>query len=273
MGITKTEKHFDLVSVDVWLNDEITNSFRPPIFMIHGMFAGGWCFEGWAKFLCEKGCDVYVLKDFHRRFDLSKVKFCHYVDEARSLFGLWVSGIKDIKSRPIIIGHSMGGLIAQKLAEEYLVRGIVLVASAPPKGISALTFDVTKAMLKHFIALGLNLPLRLDRKTAFKLILNQAGKDEYKKYFFEKFVPESSRVAKQLAFSRIPVDHRKIICKSLVVAGFYDKLLPLETQIKIADKYVSDYLEFQCGHMPMIESCWKRVISSIYEWINLNFIY
>ena len=59
--------------------------------MIHGMFAGGWCFEGWASFLCEKGLPVYVMKDFHKGEALTKVNFCHYVDEARVI--IWALGI------------------------------------------------------------------------------------------------------------------------------------------------------------------------------------
>ena len=62
------------------------------------------------------------------------------------------------------------------MTKSELVRGIVLVASAPPKGISAMTFDVTKAMVETLPSLGLNLPLRnWTGKAAFELILNQAG--------------------------------------------------------------------------------------------------
>lgn len=279
MGITIGEnpvvdvitKKFGNLEVDIWKvrNKSLVNG--PPVVMIHGMFGKSWYFEDWARCLREKGLLACVIKDLHEGENLRKVDFYTYVEKTIKV----VEEIcNETDSKIVPLGHSMGGLIAQKIAETKpdLVAGLVLVASAPPKGISTMSWSVAKAMAKHFLAISFNLPLKIDRKSAFELILNWTGKDEYKEYFFKKFVPESSIVAKQLAFSRIPVDESRINCKSLVVAGFYDKLLPFKTQANIAQKYNSDYREFQCGHMPMIEYRWRIVISEIYDWINLNFI-
>ena len=127
--------------------------------------------------------------------------------------------------------------------------------------------SVAKAMLKHLPALMFNLPLKIDKRSTFKLILNWFGDDDRKEQIFKKFVPESSRVAKQLAFSQIPVDEKKVSCEVLVVAGLYDKLLPYEIQTKIGNKYDSDFLSFLKGHMMMLEDTRNEVISSIYGWI------
>ncbi len=268
-----TEGWINLVGVDIWHNiGETTNTSLPPIIMIHGMFGGGWYFESWAKFLCEKGHDVYVIRDLHCGLDIAKVKFCDYVKKSGVVFEGLALRSKDVdKFKPIIIGHSMGGLIAQKLAEEYqdLIRGIVLVTSAPPKGISLVRWRVAKAMLKYLSSLIFNLPLRIDKKSAFELLFNWLGDEKRKEQFFKKLVPESPKVAKEMAFSQIAVDEKKIECKSLVVAGVYDKLLPSEIQQKIAEKYDSNYASFLTGHMPMLERCQEDVIAQIYNWIRL----
>ena len=141
------------------------------------------------------------------------------------------------------------------------------MASAPPKGISAMSCSVAKAMLKHLPALMFNLPLKIDKKSTLKLLLNWLGDEDRKEQIFQKFVPESSRVAKQLVFSQIPVDEKKVVCKSLVVAGLYDKLLPRRIQIKIANKYDSVYLSFLKGHMMMLDDGRNKVINAIYDWI------
>ena len=253
------------VAVDVYYPSNDKANFS--VLMIHGMFAGGWCFEDWDRFLCRKGIKVYVIKDLHEGEDLAKTDFYTYLKKVvRIIDKIYICESKKI----IVIGHSMGGLITQKIAERFgpdFIAGIVLVASAPPKGISAMSCSVAKAMLKHLPALMFNLPLKIDKRSTFKLILNWFGDDDRKEQIFKKFVPESSRVAKQLAFSQIPVDEKKVSCEVLVVAGLYDKLLPYEIQTKIGNKYDSDFLSFLKGHMMMLEDTRNEVISSIYGWI------
>lgn len=277
MGITIGEKPvvgvttqvFGNVEIETWFCGNISN--RPAILLIHGMFGGGWYFESWASFLCDKGFVVYVIKDLHKGENLTKVDFYAYLEKSTEVVKSICATTKD---KIILVGHSMGGLIAQKIAEinSYLIDGLVLIASAPPKGISTMSWSVARAMLKHFLAISLNLPLKIDRKSALKLLLSWLGDEKRKEQFFKRFVPESSIVAKQLAFSRIPVDEKKVVCKTLVTAGAYDRLLPIETQVKIADKYDADYKSFLNGHMMMLEDYRDKIISAIHEWINLNFI-
>lgn len=282
MGITIGEnpfvdvitKKFGNLEVDIWKvrNKPLVNG--PPVVMIHGMFGGGWYFEDWARFLCEKGLVVYVIKDLHFQEDVRIVSFYDYVRKIESE-NLLQDLCYNYSFKPIFLGHSMGGLIVQEIAQKHpwLVSGIILVASAPPKGISTMSWSVAKAMAKHLFSLVFNLPLKIDKKSALNLLFNWQGDEERKEQLFQKLVPESSIVAKQLAFSRISVNETRVVCKTLVVAGAYDKLLPIETQVKIADKYDAEGRAFLNGHMMMLEDRRNEIIGAIYGWINLNFIY
>ena len=263
-SVSVTKGKVDEVEVEVWSNGSIKSIYNPEILMIHGMFGGGWYFESWAKFLCENDFIVYVIKDLKEHEDVRKVAFSTYVEKATKIVEARYAITSD---KIILLGHSMGGLIAQKIAETkpHLVAGLVLVASAPPKGISSMSWSVAKAMAKHLFPLAFNLPLKIDRGSTFKLILSWLGDEKRKEQIFQKFVPESSRVAKQLAFSRIPIDEKKVSCKILVVAGVYDKLLPLKVQAKIVEKYDSEYLSFLTGHMPMLERASEEAIKSIHR--------
>lgn len=266
------KKRIGKVEVDIWYGDEKTiNSSYPPILMIHGMFGGGWYFENWAKFLYDKGFIVYIVNDLHKDEDLRKVDFYTYLDKVLKV----VDFIGMMDDKMILLGHSMGGLIVQKIAETKpnLVAGLVLIASAPPKNIPTMSRDVIKAMAKHWFSLAFNLPLKIDRESVFNLLFNWLGGDGEKEQFFQKLVPESSKVAMQLAFSRIPVDEKKVVCKILVVAGLYDRLLSYKTQIRIANKYDADYNSHLTGHMPMLDRQSCGVIENIYQWIASCFGY
>lgn len=271
IGVTR--KRIGKAEVDIWYGDNKTiNHSCPPKVMVHGMFGGGWYFENWARYLREKGLLAYVIKDLHEGEDLRKVDFYTYVEKTIKV----VEEIcNETDSKIILCGHSMGGLIAQEIAAKKpdLVAGLVLVASAPPKGISTMSWSVAKAMAKHLFSLVFNLPLKIDKKSALNLLFNWLGDEERKEQLFQKLVPESSKIAKQLAFSRIPVDETRVFCKTLVVAGAYDKLLPIETQVKIADKYDAEGRTFLNGHMMMLEDRRNEIIGAIHGWINLNLIY
>jgi pimeloyl-ACP methyl ester carboxylesterase len=48
-------------------------------------------------------------------------------------------------AKPIVLGHSMGGLLAQILASRGLAKALVLLAPASPAGIMALRLSVVKS--------------------------------------------------------------------------------------------------------------------------------
>ena len=93
-----------------------------------------------------------------------------------------------LRLNPYSLGTQWAVLLAQKIAEEYhpWINGIILVASAPPKGISSMSWSVAKAMLKHLPSLVFNLPLKIDKKSAFELIFNCLGGEKEKGIFFKK---------------------------------------------------------------------------------------
>ncbi len=247
------------------------------ILMVHGMFGGDWYFESWAKFLQDIGFQVYVLnlRGHNGSFclKLGSVSIMDYVSDVKKVADYIY---KKYSIPPVMIAHSMGGLIAQKMTEvyPYLVKGLVLVASAPPKGISVLSFLVLRKIIKHMLKIVFNKSFNMTRKDCFSLVLNNFNKDDTEANLVaKKFMstPESGKAAKELALSLIPVDHRKINCKTLIVAGSKDKICPLNIQWEIKEKYYfSDYFQFERGHMLMLEPGWEKVISKISDWISMN---
>ena len=106
--------------------------------MVHGMWATASLWDDYCVFFNNQGYDVKAITLLHHGGILGELKdigIMDYVEQAKT-------EIEKLNSRPIIIGHSMGGLIAQKLAEMGLARKLVFLAPAAPKGISVLTLSV-----------------------------------------------------------------------------------------------------------------------------------
>ena len=88
------------------------------IIMIHGMWGGGWYWENYKNYFEAKGykCIVPTLRyhDINPKSappkELGTTSILDYAADLEKL-------IKEIGGQPIIIGHSMGGLIAQILGK------------------------------------------------------------------------------------------------------------------------------------------------------------
>ena len=116
------------------------------IVMLHGMWGGGWCWENFKNFFEQRGyeCftptlrlhDVSPLDDPHP--DLGETSLLDYAQDLEKF-------IHNLDEKPILIGHSMGGLLAQILGSRGLAKAIVLLTSASPSGVNALKFSVIKS--------------------------------------------------------------------------------------------------------------------------------
>ncbi len=103
------------------------------IVMIHGMFGGGWYWDNYKGFFEKRKfqCHTPTLR-FHDVdpedkpcSDLGTTSLLDYAQDLEDYIG-------ELDERPILIGHSMGGLLAQILGARGLAMGLVLLTPAPP---------------------------------------------------------------------------------------------------------------------------------------------
>lgn len=200
---------------------------------------------------------------------LGRLSLTDYVDNLENEY-------KKIDDETIILGHSMGGLLAQQLAERVKPKALILMSSAPPKGINALTISVIRTyigiILKPFFWLK---PCRISFKPAKYAILNNLTqtmqKDEYR-----KFVYESGRVILQIGlpvFDKTKasfVDEKNITCPVLILHGMIDRIVPYMTGIRLLKKYSTNgilKLYKNNAHLLQKEDGWKDVAEYIYKWL------
>ncbi|MFL6807337.1 MAG: alpha/beta hydrolase [Xanthobacteraceae bacterium] len=101
---------------------------RPLVLFIHGSFSTHEPFSRWLT-VCEKSGWRAAVAARRGRLDLDPpcadgLTIADYLDDTRRV-------IDALGERPILIGHSLGGLIAQKLAEEDRAAALVLLAPVP----------------------------------------------------------------------------------------------------------------------------------------------
>ena len=238
---------------------------RPRILLVHGMFGGAWYFERYQRFFAERGYENHALNlrghhDSRPVEDLGRVSVSDYVEDglavARSL------------GRPIVIGHSMGGLIAQKLAEANAVAAAVLVGAAPPRGITPATMRLLRKQARHAWGILRQKAVSGAPEDHLELSLNRLPPDEAV-VALSRLVPESGRAALQLSLSTVAVDEKKVRCPMLGIVGLDDNFIVPRVMRSIARKYDMRLVEVP-GHAHFIitEPGWEGPAGIIADWLD-----
>ncbi|MGE5502435.1 MAG: alpha/beta hydrolase, partial [Ignavibacteriales bacterium] len=109
-----------------------------PIVMVHGAFCGGWVFERFREPFEAAGHAV-LTPDLpgHAPNAGPAVANRTMADYA----GFVAETCAACPEPPILIGHSMGGLVAQLAAARTPVSALVLLAPSPPWGVSGATME------------------------------------------------------------------------------------------------------------------------------------
>jgi pimeloyl-ACP methyl ester carboxylesterase len=237
------------------------------IIFVHGICTGAWVFEGWLRWFAERGYKAYALDlrghgESPWQGNLGKVSLRDYVEDVKCLL--------EITGPSVLVGHSLGGLIAQMVASEYpdLVQKAVFVTSGPPAGIF-IAPAMARKMPKYWRALVFGSGFLPSFEDIRELMLNQFPSDEAWN-IYQRLGEESGKVARQIPLKQFAFWQTKAIrisCPMLVIGASYDPALPLSVQKRIAARYGSRYIEVERGHLPMLEPNWQEPAEVIRSWL------
>lgn len=232
--------------------------------MIHGMFAGAWMWENYQARFASRGFETHAMQlrghgDDAGSFDIGGVSLDDYVVDA--------TGAAARLDRPVVVGHSMGGLIAQKVAEAGLARLLVLVSAAPPRGIPVVSWQLLRRQLRYVPSLLFSRPMVPNRADADALMFNRTpprDRDEQ----FSRLVPDSGRAGRELSLGIPKVDEDRVRVPVLVVTGLDDQFVVPRVARALARKYSAELAEYP-GHAHHIitEPGWEQPCDDIISWI------
>ncbi|HEX6865771.1 MAG TPA: alpha/beta fold hydrolase [Caulobacteraceae bacterium] len=252
------------------------------ILMIHGVGSSADAFVKLAPAFRERGWRVETptLKADLRPHEnpppeLAKVSLSDYVDDVIRIARRLAA---EDGAPPLVLGHSMGGLLAQKLAEAGVVRGAILVTPAsPPDAVGARS--LAQAFTFANILFTGKPEARSHRiwKPGFSWgVMNQVPKARHAE-LWKGNLYDSGRVYADLAYPHEDpnrtafVDETRIKVPMLIIGGALDRTTPIDGVRKVAAKYAkvgADYREYAThAHWIVDEPGTDAVIADIFAWI------
>lgn len=235
--------------------------------LVHGMWAGEWIFENWIEFLASRGYQVfsYDLRAHHSnlREDIGKISAAQHIADLWAIIRYIHHFYGPIN---VLLGHSAGGLFAQKIASItewscYKPKKYVFVTSAPPRWIR-LRGDVWRKSIKYLDAIIFSKAFGFSPQDASEMLFNGIPTKDHRRLSL-KLCQDSGQLARELMFG-VSVNGEFVKkSETLVVSGINDQITTHEVQVKLAQKYSSEFCEYSCAHLPMLEQCWPDVISDI----------
>ena len=171
------------------------------LFLIHGMWIGPWCWDKYIEFFESKGYRCVAPALPYHDVDPTKppppevggASLTEYVDFLEK-------EIEKLDEPPIIIGHSLGGFLAQSLASRGLGIATVLLAPAAPAGVFAIEWSSIKVFLPGLLRWGF---WRKPYKPPYENIVfgvYHLTPEKERREIYEKMVYDSGRIATELAF-------------------------------------------------------------------------
>ncbi|KAA0009872.1 MAG: alpha/beta hydrolase [Thermoplasmata archaeon] len=215
---------------------------------IHGMWGSADMWKPFINYFGERGfkCKSIELKE---GLDLRKTSFIDYVRKVKRIVG----------ENDVVIGHSLGGLIVQKIAEEMKIKGGVAICPAPPRGIKFRKKMVVSS-LKYLPKVIMKKPFKPDFSFSRKLFMNCLEEDEAK-IAYEKLGEDSAIVAYEITMNKIAVNENKVSCPLLFIATKEDRASPPFIVEKIARKYNAEYKLYDGCHW--IFKNWRDIADGI----------
>lgn len=244
------------------------------IVMVHGMWATPSVWESFRSYFEALGWTVIAPALRYHRSDatapeaLGTTSLLDYVEDV-------ADAIAALPDKPVVLGHSMGGLIAQHIVARGLASAAVLLCPAPPAGILALHPSVLWAFARIQLRWGWwRKPHLPSRAAAFWGSFNTMSRTDGEAQY-AAFVPDSGRVLLEIGLPFLDrrraarIDPVAVKVPMLVIGAELDRLVPAATVRAIARRYqTAVHREFPGqGHFVVAQPGWQEVAQAAAQWL------
>ena len=247
------------------------------IVFIHGMFQNPKSWDKWIKFFSEKG------------YKCSAPAWPLHEGEPSALRNNPPEGLGDLhlqdiidemelvvnaqNQKPILIGHSVGGLIVQLLVSKGIAAAGIAIDSVAPNAMLAFDWGFMKNSALIANPFKGNEPFYMDLESFHDSFCNTMTNEETQDAYEAYATHDSRNVLRECLGEAGHVDIEQPHAPLLFIGGEEDEIIPSSLNQKNADAYtddesVTEFKEFpNRGHFICGQPGWEEVAEYVGDWL------
>ncbi|WP_068636240.1 alpha/beta hydrolase [Thauera butanivorans] len=254
--------------LEVLCHSPATPVHATPLLFVHGAYVSAWCWEehflpwfaarGWTSYAVSLSGHGYSRQPEH----LDTYSIDDYVRDVAEVAA-------SLPAPPVLVGHSMGGLVVQKYLERHDAPAAVLMSSVPPQGLmsSALGLMMQRPTLMsdlNRIMAGNDIDIDSLREALFHQPVDARDLQRY----YSLCQPESHRAIWDMTLFNLPNPMQVRKVPMLILGAEHDTLIPPDQVRMTAMTYGREAEIFPgMGHGLMLERDWEKVAERIAAWL------
>ncbi|WP_372422282.1 alpha/beta fold hydrolase [Salinarimonas chemoclinalis] len=245
-----------------------------PLLLIHGAFGGAWMWaEHLGPFLARRGRASLALSlrghgGSEGRDRLRETTLEDYLADVRF-------ALERMPQAPVVVAHSLGGLLAQRLIGRAQMRGLALVCSLPPEGLA--TVNLRTALTEPVVWLDAFLGAAAPRAEALAgaiageartLLFSEGLPPARARRYAAMMTPEAPRA---LGAANVPGPILSAFLTrlpTLVVGAAQDRLVWRACTLRTAFYHAARHETLDpSGHFPMLDVCADTLGRRLVDWL------
>lgn len=242
------------VKLEIRSND-VDESDYPPLLFVHGLSHGAWCFDDWLEAAAAAGFAAHAVSLRGHGSSSGRVNRSLLRDYDHDV----LQAIATVPEPPVIVAHSLGGLVAQSVMRRYPARAVVLLTPVAGNGIP---FSIVRGVIHKPVAFAATLAGRTLRLTADDL--------------FAELSPEQAdlhmgRLGAESAWAQyammVPGRVSPAPCPTLVIGAEQDKMIAAADVRRCARALHAELDWVPGGHDVMLDGPRFEVLDVVLEWV------
>ncbi|WP_034336814.1 alpha/beta hydrolase [Deinococcus misasensis] len=242
-----------------------------PILLVHGLWAGVWAWkEHFMPHFASAGYDVYAvsLRGHGNSEGTEKLFTTRLNDYMKDVH----EAVLSLPQKPILIGHSNGGMVVQKYLQEHTLPAAVLLGTMSISG-SWMTFlrglkNDPALFLKVTFTFNLQHLVGSPERARTAFFSNTLSAEKTARYF-QQMGRESFVAFLDTLF--VQLDPRKLKTPLLVLGAERDFFFTPAQQQQTAKAYgTTAHIFPNMAHAMMLEEGWQEVADHILNWLGLE---
>ncbi|HLI09669.1 MAG TPA: alpha/beta fold hydrolase [Ktedonobacteraceae bacterium] len=245
------------------------NAHATPLLFVHGAWHGAWCWsEHFLPYFAQHGyiCYAFDLRGHGKSAGRNGLRWTgieHYVADVAQV-------ASKLETPPVLIGHSMGGLVVQKYLETHQAPAAVLLASVPPGGVFRTTLSIARRHPWPFLKANLTLrlyPIIGTSQLTHEAFFSPTMSEEQVRTYFAQVQDESYRAFIDMMMLSLP-HPKRVKTPMLVLGGAKDTIFTRKEVQATARAYHTQAVIFpDMAHDLMLEPGWQAVADHILNWL------